>query len=302
MKQLLFLLACSFFVCTLPAQDTRKGKVVVNRFLAPSLQGNRAGEDPLRRVTVYLPPGYEMSNQRYPTIYYLHGFLVDDSLMMHWNRMNELMDVAISACHLHPMILVLPDSDDNFGGSFYTNSSLTGNWADYIGKDVVAFIDKKYRTIPNRDSRGLTGHSMGGNGALKLAMLYPEVFGAVYALSPAVLGWSEDFTLNSPAFRGIDSFRNELSGQQIVSGLMKGDTAAQQYFQRKLMADLARTYSPNNEKTFLSAAMPVRYVGDSMVVNGDGKEVASQLSAQHDRKSLARVEKFTCLKARLGPE
>jgi enterochelin esterase-like enzyme len=189
-KQSLLILILSLSLITLSAQDTRKGKVIVERFLAPSLQGNHAGEDPMRRVTIYLPPGYKESKQRYPTIYYLHGFLVDDSLMMYWNQINELMDSAILSGRLRPIILVLPNSDNNFGGSFYTNSSLTGNWADYIGKDVVDFIDKKYRTIPNRNSRGLTGHSMGCNGALKLDMLYPDVFGAVYALSPAVLGWA----------------------------------------------------------------------------------------------------------------
>lgn len=65
------------------------------------------------------------------------------------------------------------------------------------------------------------------------------------------------------------SFRNELSGMQIVSGLMKGEAEAHKNFNIKLMADLARTYSPNEEKTFLSASMPVRYMGDSMIVNNE---------------------------------
>ncbi|MFD2937400.1 alpha/beta hydrolase-fold protein [Spirosoma flavum] len=68
---------------------------------------------------------------------------------------------------IHPMIIVLPNSDAKLGAGFYTNSTLTGNWTDYIGKDVVAYIDKRYRTIANKNSRGLSGHSMGGNGALK---------------------------------------------------------------------------------------------------------------------------------------
>ena len=269
MKPLLLILFLFLFINTLTAQKTKKGKVIYERFLAPSLQGNRGQEDPTRRVTIYLPPGYEESKQRYPTIYYLHGFLVDDSLMMYWNRINELMDTAILSGRIHPMILVMPNSDTKFGGSFYTNSTLTGNWTEYIAKDVVNYIDKKYRTIHDRNSRGLTGHSMGGNGALKIGMQYPDVFGAVYALSPAVLGWAADFSVNSPAFKSMDSFRNEFSGMQIVSGLMKGDAEAHKNFHIKLMADLARTYSPNEEKTFLSASMPVRYKGDSMIVNNE---------------------------------
>ena len=269
MKPLLLILFLFLFLNTLTAQKTKKGKVIYERFLAPSLQGNRGQEDPMRRVTIYLPPGYEESKQRYPTIYFLHGFLVDDSLMMYWNRINELMDTAILTGRIHPMILVMPNSDTKFGGSFYTNSTLTGNWTEYIAKDVVNYIDKKYRTIHDRNSRGLTGHSMGGNGALKIGMQYPDVFGAVYALSPAVLGWAADFSVNSPAFKSMDSFRNELSGMQIVSDLMKGEPEAYKNFNIKLMADLARTYSPNEEKTFLSASMPVRYKGDSMIVNNE---------------------------------
>ena len=267
MKQLLLIPILVLFLNNLSAQNLQNGKVVVEKFLAPSLQRNRAGEDPMRRVTIYLPPGYEDNKQRYPVIYYLHGFISNDSLMMAWFHFNDLMDTAIFRGHIHPMILVLPNSDNNFGGSFYTNSTLTGNWADYIAKDIVNYIDKRYRTIPDRNSRGLTGGSMGGYGALKLGMLYPDVFGAVYASSPATLGWAAEFTVNNPVFKDMDSFRNEFSSMQITESLMKGDPDFLKKFYTKLMADLARTYSPNEEKTFLSSTMPVRYIGDSMVIN-----------------------------------
>ncbi|MDX2071047.1 MAG: alpha/beta hydrolase-fold protein [Haliscomenobacter sp.] len=269
------LLIFSFFIFTqnLAAQKANQGKVVIEKFLSPSLQDNHGGEDPMRRVTIYLPPGYEESTHRYPVLYFLHGFVSNDSLMMVWNSFNELMDAAILSSNIHPMILVLPNSDNNYGGSFYTNSSLTGNWADYIAKDVVNYMDKKYRTIPNRNSRGLTGHSMGGNGALKIGMLYPEIFGAVYALSPAVLGWGAEFSITNPAFKGMDLFRNEFSSLQITESLIKGDMADfLKKFYTKLFAGLARTYSPDEGKSFLSAKMPITYIGDSMVVNEEVKK------------------------------
>lgn len=273
MKSLLLIFSCFIFTKSLIAQKTDKGKIIIEKFLSPSLQGNHAGEDPMRKMTIYLPPGYEESNLRYPTIYFLHGFLSNDSLMMAWNGLYELMDAAILSGKIHPMILVLPNSDNNFGGSFYTNSSLTGNWANYIGKDIVNYVDKKYRTIPNRNSRGLTGHSMGGNGALKIGMLYAEVFGAVYALSPAVLDWGAEFSISNPAFKKMDSFRNEFSSMQITESLIKGDMAGfLDKFYPKLFADLARTYSPDEGKSFLSAKMPVTYIGDSMIVNEEAKK------------------------------
>ena len=252
---------------------SKKGKVIVAKFLAPSLQGNHAGEDPMRRITIYLPSGYEESKQRYPVIYFLHGGLdrLGDSIVMAWWRINELMDAAILGGHSHPMILVLPNSDANLGGGFYTNSPLTGNWVDYIAKDVVDYIDKRYRTIANRNSRGLSGHSLGGNGALKIGMLYPDIFGAVYALSPAVLGWGGDFTINDPVFKNIDSFRNQYSTEEIFDDLINRNDFTK--FHTKSLANMARAYSPDEEgKTFLSAKMPVKYIGDSMKVDEETKD------------------------------
>src|ERR1700748_856537 len=141
---------------TLSAQDVAAGKMVTRTFLAPSIQNNRGGEDPLRRLSIYLP----------------HVFEINDSLVYTLSKFDKLMDTAIQSGHVRPMIIVFPNSFTRYGGSFYTNSSLTGNWADYIVKDVVNYIDKNFRTIPERNSRGLAGHSMGGHGALKLAMQY----------------------------------------------------------------------------------------------------------------------------------
>ena len=74
MKYLL-LIFC-LFICLnfISAQNTAKGKVIVEKFLAASIEGNHGGEDPMRRLTIYLPPGYDESKRRYPVIYFLHGW------------------------------------------------------------------------------------------------------------------------------------------------------------------------------------------------------------------------------------
>jgi S-formylglutathione hydrolase FrmB len=99
------------------------------------------------------------------------------------------------------MIVVLPDARTKFGGAFYTNSTVAGNWEDFIVRDLVGYIDASYRTLARPQSRGITGHSMGGYGAIKLAMKHPDVFGAAYALSPACLAWAGDLTADNPAWR-----------------------------------------------------------------------------------------------------
>jgi S-formylglutathione hydrolase FrmB len=81
------------------------------------------------------------------------------------------------------MILVMPNAHNKLRGSLYTNSGTTGNWADYIAKDLVEYIDSHYRTLSPRESRAVIGHSMGGLGAIKLGLLYPEVFSGLGGMS-----------------------------------------------------------------------------------------------------------------------
>ncbi len=249
-------------------QDT--SKVETKKFLAPSIQNNKGGEDPNRRLTIYLPPGYEKSKERYPVIYFLHGFAADDEDMMNYIGFKSLMDSAIKASQLRPSILVVPNSMTKYFGSFYTNSAVAGNWADFIGKDVVEYIDKNYRTIANRNSRGLFGHSMGGNGALKMAMLFADKFSAVYAMSPGALHFSDDFRLSHPAFKRVWQQKNLPTGQ---AGMDSMRTSVPYYdfekfpFFEMIYASLARMYSPNINETLLQADQPMKYVDGKMVVN-----------------------------------
>jgi enterochelin esterase-like enzyme len=85
------------------------------------------------------------------------------------------------------MIVVLPDSKTIYNGSMYSSSVTTGDFEKFIWHDIVAYIDAHYRTIPNRTSRGLVGHSMGGYGASRIGMKHPEVFGALYIMSPCCM-------------------------------------------------------------------------------------------------------------------
>ncbi len=71
------------------------------------------------------------------------------------------------------------------------NSVVTGNWEDYVVNEVVEYVDTTYRTIANKDSRGICGFSMGGYGALHLSMEHPDVFGAVLAMSPGLIADGE---------------------------------------------------------------------------------------------------------------
>jgi S-formylglutathione hydrolase FrmB len=169
--------------------------------------------------------------------------------------MKSILDMGISKQKIRPYILVISDQYTLYQGSFYTNSSLTGNWADFTAKELVEYTDKNFRTIPNRDSRGIGGHSMGGYGALKLAMLYPETFSVVYALSPGLLAFVKEFGPNSDSFK-------QLGGIKTIDDLNKT------YYPKVLVA-VARAWSPNPAKPPFYCDFPFTYIGDSLIVNND---------------------------------
>lgn len=242
----------------------QEGKIIIQKIQAPSIQNNKGGENPLRQISVYVPPGYSGSKQRYPTIYFLHGVAVSDSTMLLWTGFKELMDKAIRSGKIQPMILVLPNSDNRFRGSFYTNSTLTGNWADFIGKDVVTHVDKNFRTIPDRNSRGLAGHSMGGNGTLKIGMLFSHVFSSLYAMSPAVLNWSNDFTLKNKGFKRLSQAKSE---NDIMKAFNDVDNFDEIGFYASVFAAMGRAYSPDQNAPIFQANLPVHFIGDSAVYN-----------------------------------
>lgn len=256
MKKFILLLFGTLLSINFSFAQFPEGKVVVKELYSERLE-NPGGENPTRRATVYLPHGYEENNQRYPVIYFLHGFTWNDSLAIAGDKMDKLLDKAIATNKIKPVILVLHDQYTLYRGSFYTNSSLTGNWADFIGKDLVPFIDKNFRTIANRDSRGIAGHSMGGQGALKMGMLFPDIFSSVYALSPAVLNVGvEEMGIHGNGFRRINEIT---SHEQLTTGWNE--------FEANAVVAIGRAYTPNLEAPPYFADFPYEYVNDSVTVN-----------------------------------
>ena len=152
-----------------------------------SLEGNLEGEAVDRDVIVYLPPSYNKDRSRhYPVVYALHGYFIGAEQWSHEIHTPQTVEGAF-ARGAKEVIVVLPDSKTTYNGSFYSSSVTTGDFEDFIAQDVVRYIDSHYRTLPNRLSRGLVGHSMGGYGATRIGMKHADVFGALYIMSPCCL-------------------------------------------------------------------------------------------------------------------
>ncbi len=152
-----------------------------------ALEGNLEGDAVDRDVFVFLPPSYQKEkSRRYPVVYALHGYSIGAEQWTHEIHVPQTIEGAF-ALGAREMIVVLPDSKTVHNGSMYSSSVTTGDFERFISRDIVAYIDAHYRTIPDRRSRGLVGHSMGGYGATRIGMKHPDVFGSVYIMSPCCL-------------------------------------------------------------------------------------------------------------------
>ena len=152
-----------------------------------AMEGSLEGEAVDRDVIVFLPPSYKLNpHRRYPVVYALHGYSIGAEQWTHEIHVPQTIEGA-TAQGAAEMIVVLPDSKTIYNGSMYSSSATTGDFERFISHDVVAYIDAHYRTLANRESRGLVGHSMGGYGASRIGMKHSDVFGALYIMSPCCL-------------------------------------------------------------------------------------------------------------------
>jgi enterochelin esterase family protein len=172
------------------------------------LKNNPLGDKHVREVIVYTPPGYEGSEERYPTVFCLTGFTGRGRMLLNDNaftpNLAERMDRLIAAGTIRPMIAVMPDCFTYYGGSQYINSTATGNYEDYLTQEIVPFVDEQFRTISHRDSRAVMGKSSGGYGALVLGMRHADLFGLACSTSGDCYFeycYQEDF---AKAFRAIN--------------------------------------------------------------------------------------------------
>jgi S-formylglutathione hydrolase len=209
------------------ATPTGASRLIVDRIPAPSLAGNLFGDSTLQPIAIYLPPSYETSKTRYPVIYFLPGFGDGISLYLDGTyqgfKLQAAMDSLIQVGAIKEMIVVIVNGRNRLGGSFYTNSPATGNWEDYVVKELVRVIDSRYRTILYAGSRGLAGHSMGGSGALSLGMHHPDVFGSVYAMSPGL--FDDNGLSESPMFANERTIRDYLNLENELKTLSRLEAA-----------------------------------------------------------------------------
>ena len=199
-------------------QAADNDRVVLHDLRGESLSHSLIGTNPVRKLAIYLPAGYRTSTTRYPVIYYLPNPLAKFEAEFYQGPARELLDRAMAIGEIGKTIFVAVDMATPMGCSWYVNSPVTGNWEDFMVREVVPYIDANFRTLPSRDSRGILGDFMGGYGAIRFGMTHPEIFGTVYALHPVGTG-SGIYTMYSRPdwklmehIRSIDEVKNSPFG------------------------------------------------------------------------------------------
>ncbi len=208
-----------------------------------TLEGNLEGDAVDRDVLVFLPPSYDkQKSRRYPVVYALHGYSIGAEQWSKEIHVPQTIEGAF-ARGANEMIVVLPDSRTIHNGSMYSSSVTTGDFERFIARDVVAYIDAHYRTLPNRLSRGLVGHSMGGYGATRIGMKHSDVFGSLYIMSPCCL---------SPRQAGPANAEME----KILEAVKTPEDSAKLSFPARAQLAAAAAWSPNPKNPPLYLDLP----------------------------------------------
>jgi hypothetical protein len=168
----------------LPWETELAGRLDRTTITSAALRGNPLGDPHERPLWVYLPPGYDDDPAtRYPVVYVIQGYT--GHVGMWANRypyrqpLYEAADALFGSGQAPPCLVVFVDAWTGYGGSQYVDSPGTGGYHTYLCDEVVPFVDRRYRTLPHRESRAIAGKSSGGFGAMITPMLRPDLFGAL---------------------------------------------------------------------------------------------------------------------------
>src|SRR4026209_2044351 len=160
------------------------GTLVGREHSAKIRKDNPLRDPHVRKVAVWLPSHYDDgSKRRFPVLYDLVGFTGSGLSHTNWkpfgDNVPERAARLIREEKMGPAIFVFADCFTALGGNQYVNSSAIGNYADYLTREIIAFVDGEFRTLASREHRGWLGQSSGGSGSIWQGMKYARAGGGV---------------------------------------------------------------------------------------------------------------------------
>lgn len=228
-----------------------------------------------RWIDAYRPGGYDdrLIGARFPVLYLLPGFDGEPSFYFRFGNENyyrasaiaAVADEMIAAGEIKPMIIVMPDASIFYGGSFFNNNELSGKWENIASYELVKYGDEisGLRTLVDKESRAISGHSSGGYGAVRVAMKYPDLFNSVSAIDAPLAFEHGDMDQLFSAYLAESGITTQ---QQYLEADTTGFRTNKQIY-KMLIYSMAASYSPSvydNTTNFgkLQIALPFDYQGN----------------------------------------
>lgn len=269
-----------------------RGVVKIDTIVSQALAKNVTNENVKRPFSIYLPPSYSSSAKRYPVLYLLHGTgddhmnFIDDTTKYY--TIQDLMDAGTASHRFGEMIIVMPNENTNWFGSYYVNSSATGNWEDFTVTELVNYVDANYRTIDKCNARAIAGHSMGGYGAVLLAMKHPDIFSVTYAMNGGFLSFAGELNPDNPDVKKF-----------IMAKTIEELLATQNKISIGMLA-VSQAFSPNPSKPPFYADKPYKIQNGKLVPNiiaynkWIDNDVVKMIEKYKENLMKLRAIKFDC--------
>ncbi len=244
---------------------SRPDQLVDITVVSEVLRDNPLGDPATRRFPVYLPPQYDDDpERRFPVAWLLAGYTGWGEMKARASRawveplpdaLDRMMSLpADDPEHIVPMIVAFPDCFTRFGGSQYRNSPATGRYEDYLLRELVPAVDRRFRTIADRDHRAVFGKSSGGYGAMIQAMRHPEVFGLMCSTAG-----DSYFPMCCPADMGkaFQRFRAHGGPEGFIEHFFGTTSRSSDDIGAMMIVAYAQAYSPNPDVPIYHADLPI---------------------------------------------
>ena len=209
-----------------------------------------------RKYSIYLPAGYDVSDQSYPVLYLLHGSGDDHTGWVQFGQVQNIADRVIAAGLAGPMIIVMPDANTGVRGYF---NAIQGNfnYEDFFFKELIPHIEKTYRVRSERRYRAVSGLSMGGGGTIFYALHQPELFAAAAPLSASTGNWD------------LEQFKQRTRNNSATSGL--SDKQIEDFFHRHSIESIIKNASEEELRRIKSIRWYISNGDDDFLYEGNAR-------------------------------
>ena len=209
-----------------------------------------------RKYSIYLPAGYDESDQSYPVLYLLHGSGDDHTGWVQFGQVQNTADRVIDEGLAGPMIIVMPDANTGVRG-YFNDIQGNFNYEDFFFKELISHIEKTYRVRSERRYRAVAGLSMGGGGTIFYALHQPDVFAAAAPLSATTGSWEKE------------QFRQRMNNSNGLSGL--SEKQVEDYFNRHSVEGIIKNASADDLRKIKSIRWYISCGDDDFLYEGNAR-------------------------------